>query len=144
MRHIMVIKKIVLLVSIAGSIVATENNQHPGDIASKNHPQAFLAAKVAGSTLGVVGGVVGYSAYLEPSYIKDHPNFVARFVEGIFKPDFFCKGYRYRQLGRICMLAPVVYGSWKGGQAVSQVIWNSAWSGVAELQKLKESATRGN
>ena len=122
------------LVAFGGSVSAMENNnQNPGDAAITNNPKAWLATKVAGGAAGTLAALVGFSAYIEPNYAKCQP-LPLRLLEGTFSPKS-----RLGKLMNIFMFAPIIYGGWKGGEAVSKAAWHPAWNGADKIQKFKDS-----
>ncbi len=125
------------LVAFGGSVSAMENNnQNPGDAAITNNPKAWLATKIAGGFAGMYGGLLGFSAHLDSGFYKHEP-LPLRLLEGTLSP-YFTKS-RLGRLTNLFMLAPIIYGSWKGGQAVSKAAWYPAWNGVDKIQRFKES-----
>ena len=105
------------LIIVGQSIVVMgNNNPNSGDAAIKNYPKAWLATKVAGGAAGTLAALVGFSAYIAPSYARCLP-LPIRLLEGTFYPKS-----RLGQLINIVMFAFLsgVSGGWKGGEAVSR------------------------
>lgn len=127
-------KNILLLLSLVafgGSISAMEqnNSQNPGETAIKNHPNAWLATKVAGGATGSLFGLFGFAAC---AALGDVVGTVAS--RGVSPAR-----QKFERLKFIAFAVPFVYVGWKGGEAVSKAAWYPAWNGVDKIQKIKDS-----
>jgi hypothetical protein len=120
---------LISLITFGGSISAMENN-NPGDAAIKDHPNAWLATKVAGGTTGGFLGLTGVAAWLTASDIMGSV---------IGRAGASPARKRLEQLKFLSLSIPVTYIGWKGGEAASKALWYRAWNGIDKIQRFKES-----
>lgn len=112
------------------SISAMENNQpSPGDEAIQNHPHAWMATKLGG---GLTGSVVGLSTFALIAAASDAFDTVVS--QGPAK--------RLKLFKALAIGIPVTYGSWKGGQALSEAAWYSVWTGVDKAKKIYDITSK--
>lgn len=117
------------LFTFGSSISAMETNKpNPGDVAIKNHPNAWLATKVAGGATGSLVGLTGMAAFM--AFGDMLGSVISR--GGASTPK------RFERLKLLAVGIPVAYAGWKGGEAVTKAAWYPAWNAADKIKKFKD------